>query len=177
VNSGRKKITIFTDGSCLGNPGPGGYAAILDYKANRKELSGGFRRTTNNRMELLAAVEGLAALREDCDVTLYSDSEYVVRAMNQGWPYSWRKNGWRRYKNKVAVNSDLWQRLLDLCDSHTVQFQWIRGHSGHPENERCDRLAVAAAQLPNLPADVGYESSLSSSTPLPKDGHGPCAWE
>ena len=153
----RKQITIYTDGSCLGNPGPGGYAAILDYRGRRKELWNGFRRTTNNRMELLAAVESLAALKERCDVTLYSDSEYVVRAMNERWPYAWRQRGWRRGRNKAAINTDLWSRLLDLCDKHDVRFEWVRGHAGHPENERCDELAVAAARLPNLAVDAEYE--------------------
>ena len=157
MTQNRKSVTIFTDGSCLGNPGPGGYAAILDYKGRRKELWKGFRQTTNNRMELLAAVESLAALREPCDVTLYSDSEYVVRAMNAGWPYAWQKKGWRRRGGKMASNSDLWTRLLELCDTHSVRFEWVKGHAGHPENERCDQLAVAAANLPNLSIDKGYE--------------------
>lgn len=153
----RKKVKVFTDGSCLGNPGPGGYAAILDYKGHRKELWRGFRRTTNNRMELLAVVESLSALKEPCDVTLFSDSEYVVRAMNEGWPYAWRQRGWRRSKNKLATNTDLWTKLLSLCDKHDVRFEWVKGHAGHPENERCDRLAVAAAQVPHLSVDVEYE--------------------
>lgn len=157
MTQSRKQVTIFTDGSCIGNPGPGGYGAILDYKGNRKELWDGFRRTTNNRMELLAVVKSLAALKEPCDVVLYSDSEYVVRAMNAGWPHTWKENGWRRRGSKTAINRDLWARLLDLCDRHDVHFKWIKGHAGHPENERCDRLALAAAQLPDLSIDVEYE--------------------
>ena len=157
MTQSRKKVTIFTDGSCIGNPGPGGYGAILDYKGHRKELWNGFRRTTNNRMELLAAVESLAALKEPCDVRLYSDSEYVVRSMNSGWPYAWKKKGWRRRDNKVASNRDLWDKLLNLCDKHNVQFEWVKGHAGHPENERCDHLALAAAQLPDLSIDMEYE--------------------
>lgn len=153
----RKKVTIFTDGSCIGNPGPGGYGAILDYKGNRKELRNGFRWTTNNRMELLAAVESLAALKEPCDVVLYSDSEYVVRAMNAGWPHLWKERGWRRRGSKIATNRDLWTKLLNLCDKHDVRFEWVKGHAGHPENERCDRLALAAAHLPDLLIDVEYE--------------------
>ena len=158
-----KQVTIYTDGSCLGNPGPGGYAAILDYRGRRKELWSGFRRTTNNRMELLAAVESLAALKEPCDVTLYSDSGYVVRAMNEGWPYAWRQRGWRRGRNKAATNTDLWTRLLDLCDKHAVRFEWVRGHAGHPENERCDELAGAAARLPDLAVDVEYERGRATA--------------
>lgn len=157
MTQSRKKVTIFTDGSCIGNPGPGGYGAILDYKGHRKELWNGFRRTTNNRMELLAAVESLVALKEPCDVRLYSDSEYVVRAMNSRWPYAWKKKGWRRRDNKIASNRDLWDKLLNLCERHSVQFEWVKGHAGHPENERCDQLALAAAQSPDLSVDMEYE--------------------
>ena len=153
-----KSVVIYTDGSCLGNPGPGGYGAILDFHGRRKELSGGYRLTTNNRMELLAVIEGLAALKEPCDVTLYSDSQYVVNAMNAGWPQGWKAKGWRRKGNQRAVNPDLWERLLRLCETHQVTFKWVRGHSGHPENERCDALAVAAAKGENLAVDQGYEN-------------------
>lgn len=156
----RKMVKIFTDGSCLGNPGPGGYAAILDYKGRRKELWRGFRRTTNNRMEMLAVVESLSALKEPCDVELFSDSEYVVRAMNEKWPYAWRERGWRRSRNKPVTNTDLWTKLLDLCDRHDVRFEWVKGHAGHPENERCDQIAIMAARVPNLSVDVGYERGV-----------------
>jgi ribonuclease HI len=148
---------IFTDGACLGNPGPGGYGVILRYKSHEKELSGGFRRTTNNRMEIYAAIAGLEALTEPCKVTLYTDSQYLVNSIEKGWVARWRANGWRRKGNEPALNADLWERLLALCERHQVQFVWIRGHAGHPENERCDALAVAAAQRPDLPPDVGYE--------------------
>lgn len=151
-----KQVTLFTDGSCLGNPGPGGYGAILDFRGHRKELSQGFRRTTNNRMELLAVIEGLAALNMPCQVTLYSDSAYVVNAMNGGWPQRWQRNNWKRKDNKPAVNPDLWQRLLTLCETHQVQFNWVRGHSGHPENERCDTIANTAARSGDLLEDEGY---------------------
>ncbi len=152
-----KQVTIYTDGACKGNPGPGGYGVVMLYGGHRREFSGGFRRTTNNRMEILAAVEGLSALRQKCEVNLYTDSEYVSNAINQGWAHRWRKNGWKRNKTEKAVNPDLWQRLLDLCDQHEVQFRWVRGHAGNPENERCDQLAVAAASQPDLPPDEGYE--------------------
>lgn len=161
----RKHVSIYTDGSCLGNPGRGGYGAILDYKGHRRELSQGFRHTTNNRMELLAAIEGLEALKEPCNVTLYSDSQYVTKAMQEGWPQKWRKKGWRRGRNGVAINPDLWERLLRLCERHCVQFKWIKGHSGHPENERCDTLAVSAAGSSELAADISYERTSGFTAP------------
>lgn len=122
----------------------------------RKELSGGFRRTTNNRMELLGAIEGLRALKERCSVKLHTDSQYVVNAIEKGWAAKWRANGWMRNKTDKAVNPDLWEQLLKLCQQHDVKFIWVKGHSGNKENERCDVLAVAAAQRPNLPEDEGY---------------------
>lgn len=137
-----KKVTIYTDGACRGNPGPGGFGVILEYGAARRELSGGEPQTTNNRMELRAAIEGLSALREPCEVTLYSDSRYLVDAVTLGWAESWRKTGWKRGK---AKNPDLWEQLLSLLSVHTVSFVWVKGHDGHPENERCDALATAAA--------------------------------
>ena len=159
----RKEVIIYTDGSCLGNPGPGGYGAVLDYQGYRKEISGGYRATTNNRMELIAVIKALAALKEPCGVIIHSDSEYVVRAMNERWPHSWKEKGWKRNSNKDASNSDLWVALLELCETHDVQFYWVRGHSGHPENERCDALASAAARSPNLQADTGYEQALATT--------------
>ena len=137
-----KKVTIYTDGACRGNPGPGGYGVILEYGAARRELSGGEAVTTNNRMELMAAIEGLSALKEACEVTLYSDSKYLVDAINEGWARSWQRTSW---KNGKAKNPDLWERLLSLLDVHRVSFCWVRGHDGHPENERCDVLATTAA--------------------------------
>ena len=149
-------VTIHTDGSCLGNPGPGGYGVILDYNGRRMELSGGFARTTNNRMELLAAIIGLEALNRPCQVVLYSDSRYVVDAIDKGWAVRWRENGWMRNKSGAAVNPDLWERLLNICQKHAVEFRWVRGHSGNINNERCDQLARDAAKQPDLPADPGY---------------------
>ena len=137
-----KKVTIYTDGACRGNPGPGGYGVILEYGSARKELSGGEPLTTNNRMELMAAIEGLSALREPCEVTLYSDSRYLVDSVTLGWAAGWRASGWKRGK---AKNPDLWERLLSLLDVHKVTFVWVRGHNGHAENERCDVLATTAA--------------------------------
>ena len=138
-----KKVEIFTDGACSGNPGPGGYGTILRYNGVEKELSGGEAETTNNRMELTAAIVGLEALKERCSVTLYSDSKYLVDAVNLGWAMRWQQNGWMRTKKEKAQNIDLWERLLKLLDCHEVQFIWVKGHAGHAENERCDRLAVS----------------------------------
>ncbi|GAB6158073.1 hypothetical protein JCM39194_12730 [Desulfotomaculum varum] len=152
--SSLKDVTIYTDGACSGNPGPGGYGVVLLYKGHRKELSGGFSNTTNNRMEILAAIVGLEQLKEKCSVTLYTDSQYVVNAIEQGWAKKWRANGWMRNKKEPALNADLWERLLKLCELHQVKFVWVRGHAGNPENERCDRLAVEAARQPDLPPDI-----------------------
>ncbi len=150
------EVTIHTDGACLGNPGPGGYGVILDHRGRRKELSGGYSLTTNNRMELLAAIVGLEALTRPCDVTLYSDSRYLVDAVSKGWAAKWRSNGWMRNKREAAVNPDLWKRLLDLLERYPTEFRWVRGHSGHVDNERCDALASAAAHGEDLPPDPGY---------------------
>lgn len=151
-------VFIYTDGGALNNPGPGGYGVVLRHKARFKELSGGFRLTTNNRMELLACIKGLQALKKECSVTIHSDSKYVVESMTQGWARRWQANGWKRSGNATAENVDLWQQLLDLCNRYAVEFQWIRGHSGHKENERCHQLATEAMQRLDLPIDVGYET-------------------
>lgn len=149
-------IEIHTDGACLGNPGPGGYGIVLRYGDTRKELSGGYRLTTNNRMELMAAIRALQALNRPSPVILHSDSRYLVDAMEKGWAAKWQANGWRRNRREKALNPDLWATLLELCATHQVQFRWVRGHAGNAENERCDRLAVQAARQPNLPPDPGY---------------------
>lgn len=141
-----KKVEIFTDGACKGNPGPGGWGAILRYGKAEKEISGGEKNTTNNRMEISAVLEALRCLKEPCEVTLYSDSQYVCNAINKGWAKKWRANNWMRNKTDPALNSDLWEELLDLCEKHKMTIVWVKGHAGHPENERCDRLAVAAAE-------------------------------
>lgn len=141
-----KEVIIYTDGACSGNPGPGGWGTILDYKGKRKELCGGEAVTTNNRMELTAVIEGLKALKEKCSVTVVTDSQYVANGINLGWARSWQKNGWRKKDKKPALNPELWEELLQLCDKHTVTINWIKGHAGHPENERCDEMAVNESQ-------------------------------
>ena len=148
-----KTVEIFTDGACSGNPGPGGYGVILKSANKIKELSAGYRKTTNNRMELRAVITGLKALKDKCDVKVYSDSKYIVDAVRQGWAKRWQRNNWYRNKNEKALNPDLWQELLDLIDHHRVEFIWVKGHAGHPENERCDELAVAATAGDNLLED------------------------
>lgn len=140
-----KHIDIYTDGACRGNPGRGGWGAILVYGDVEKELSGGERETTNNRMELTAVISALSALREPCEVTLTSDSKYVIDAITKGWAVSWRAKGWRKADKSPALNVDLWETLLDLLERHRVTFVWVRGHNGHPYNERCDALATAYA--------------------------------
>jgi ribonuclease HI len=140
-----KTVYLFTDGACSGNPGPGGWGAILRFNGHEKELSGGEANTTNNRMELSAVIFALAQLKEPCHVTLYSDSQYVCNALTLGWAKMWKANGWMRNKKDPALNPELWDKLLKLCEIHEVEVVWVKGHAGHPENERCDRLAVAAA--------------------------------
>ncbi len=137
-----KYIELFTDGACSGNPGPGGWGVVLRYNGHEKELSGGESDTTNNRMELTAAIEGLSALKEPCKVRLVTDSKYVADGITKGWAESWRKNNWRKADKKPALNPDLWEKLLNLIATHDVTIDWVKGHAGHPENERCDRLAV-----------------------------------
>lgn len=141
-----KQVEIFTDGACSGNPGPGGWGAVLRYNGREKELYGGEPNTTNNRMELSAVIFALKALKEPCKVILYSDSQYVCNALKLGWAKKWQSQGWMRNKKDPALNPELWEELLRLCDIHDVEVNWVKGHAGHPENERCDRLAVAAAQ-------------------------------
>jgi ribonuclease HI len=155
-----KHVTMYTDGGCISNPGPGGYGVVLLYSSHRRELSGGFRRTTNNRMEIFAAIAGLEALKEPCEITLHSDSQYLVYAIQKGWARRWQSRGWMRSNKEKAINSDLWERLLRLCAIHKVEFAWLRGHAGQSENERCDELAKSAARQPNLPVDTGYETAV-----------------
>jgi ribonuclease HI len=151
-----KQVVVYTDGACSGNPGPGGYAAILQYSEHRRELSGGFRRTTNNRMELMAAIKALEALKQPCSVVLFTDSQYLVNGISKGWARSWAAKGWLR-QGRVVPNWELWRTLLALCERHRVQMRWVEGHAGHRENERCDQLAVCAAAVGGLPVDEGYE--------------------
>ena len=140
-----KTVTIYTDGACSGNPGPGGWGAILMYGEHRKELSGGEANTTNNRMELTAVIAALSALKEPCEVELWSDSKYVIDALEKGWAKSWQKNGWKKADKKPAINPDLWEQLLDLCEKHDVRFHWVKGHADNEGNNRCDRMATREA--------------------------------
>ncbi len=151
------EVTIYTDGACLGNPGPGGYGVVILYRDVRRELSAGYRRTTNNRMEIMAAIAGLERLTKPCQVTLHSDSEYLVKAMSLGWARRWQAQGWMRNKKEPALNPDLWQRLLKLCETHRVEFKWLRGHDSSVENNRCDTLASEAAAGGGLLVDEAYE--------------------
>lgn len=141
-----KTVTIYTDGACSGNPGPGGWGAILMYGRHKKELSGGENPTTNNRMELSAVIAALEQLKEPCQVELYSDSTYVVNALEKGWAASWQKNGWRKADKKPALNADLWERLLELSRVHTIRLHWVKGHAENEWNNRCDELAVAESK-------------------------------
>ena len=152
-----KKVVIYTDGGCIGNPGPGGYGAVLLYEDHRKEISAGYKLTTNNRMEISACIAALELLKCQCDVTVYSDSKYVVDSIEKGWAKKWRANNWKRNKKDKAENPDLWERLLDLCEKHQVQFKWVKGHAGNSENERCDKLAGKAAKSHHLLTDTNYE--------------------
>lgn len=141
-----KEVSLYTDGACSGNPGPGGYGAILVYRGREKVLSGGEPNTTNNRMELMSVIVGLEALREPCSVTLTSDSKYVIDGLQKGWAVSWQKRGWKKSDGKPALNADLWERLLVLTEMHRMQYVWVHGHRGHAYNERCDALAVSEYQ-------------------------------
>ena len=153
----KKLVHAFTDGSCLGNPGRGGWAAILTFGSSEKELSGGYARTTNNRMEIMGALFALEALTEPCTVILFTDSRYLCDAVGKKWLASWLKNGWKTAAKKPVKNRDLWERLLPLLSHHTVSFRWLEGHAGHPQNERADTVARAAASQPDLPPDSGFE--------------------
>lgn len=154
-------VKIYTDGAARGNPdGPGGYGTVLEYvdtkgQLHKKELSQGYEKTTNNRMELMAVIAGLEALNCSCEVEVYSDSQYVVNAFNQHWVDGWIKKGWKRGKNEPVKNVDLWKRLLEAKQKHSVTFHWVKGHDGHPQNERCDELATTAADGTNLIVDEG----------------------
>ena len=141
-----KQVTIYTDGACSGNPGPGGWGAILEYKGTQKELSGGEESTTNNRMELTALIRALEALKEPCDITLCSDSKYVIDGLSKGWAKSWRARGWVKADKKPALNPDLWQTLLELTERHTMHYHWVKGHADNPKNNRCDQMAVAESR-------------------------------
>jgi ribonuclease HI len=159
-------VVIYTDGACIGNPGPGGYGVVILSHEGRLEFSGGCLLTTNNRMEIMAAIVGLEAVRDKTRVTLYSDSQYLVKAMRQGWVLRWRANGWRRNRRDKALNPDLWQKLLALCERREIEFRWVRGHARTPENLRCDELALRAAREPDLPLDDGYLAQRKATEPM-----------
>jgi ribonuclease HI len=159
TNDGLKHVVIYTDGACLGNPGPGGYGVVLLHGKDREEFSRGFRLTTNNRMEMLACIVGLQTLKQPCAVTLYSDSQYVINSMTKGWARRWKQNKWKRNGENVP-NADLWEKMLELCDKHKVRFNWVRGHAGNKENERCDQLARQAALGFDMAIDSVYEAKL-----------------
>jgi len=169
------RVQIYTDGGCEPNPGPGGYGVVLLHSKKRAEASGGFRLTTNNRMEIYAAIKGLELLKQPCKVTLYSDSQYLVDAIMKGWAAKWKKNGWWLNNKERAKNIDLWEKLLALCETHQVEFRWLKGHAGTLENERCDHLAMTALRQPDLPADDGYENKPETEgvRPAVQDGE-PC---
>jgi ribonuclease HI len=156
MSTSHTNYTIYTDGGCIGNPGPGGYGAVIQAGKQRKELSGGYQRTTNNRMELMAAIAALGDTHEGSTILLYSDSRYLVDGMTRGWAERWRANNWRKADKQKALNVDLWRVLLALCERRKVTFKWVAGHAGNKENERCDRLSMNAANRPNLPQDTGY---------------------
>jgi ribonuclease HI len=158
------KTIVYTDGGCLGNPGPGGYGAVILEGEDRTELARGFRLTTNNRMELMACIAALESLKAPSDVVLHSDSRYVVNGMGKGWARKWRANNWMRTKQDAAENADLWAKLLDLSDAHRVEFFWVRGHAGHEENERCDALATGAAAGNDLAEDTAYVQGRTKIT-------------
>ena len=161
-----KRVDIYTDGACVRNPGPGGCAAVLLHEEHERELSHGFRLTTNNRMEIMGALLGLSAVKQPCRIVVHSDSRYVVDSVQKGWAERWRSRGWMRTKTEVATNADLWSHVLDLCKQHDVTFKWVRGHSGNELNERCDQLAkkTADGDVAQLDPDVGYEISQQRST-------------
>lgn len=156
-------VTIYTDGACSGNPGPGGYGVLLQSGQHTKELAAGYRKTTNNRMELMALIQGLELLTRPCTVTLYSDSRYVVDAIEKGWARSWKARGWVKADKQPAVNADLWDRALKVLAKHKVTLKWVKGHASNAGNNRCDELAVAAARSPRLLVDEGYESARTGA--------------
>ncbi len=155
----KKNVTIYSDGACRGNPGPGGYGSILQYKDKSREISQGFYKTTNNRMELMGVIAALEQLKESCNVHVYSDSKYFVEAINKGWAEGWQRNGWRKADKKQALNIDLWERILSLFSKHDISVSWVKGHADNEHNNRCDELAVAAAENPTK-EDENYEKNL-----------------
>ena len=169
------QVEIYADGGCEPNPGPGSYGVVLLHPKKRAEASGGFRLTTNNRMEIFAAIAGLEMLKQPCKVTLYSDSQYLVKAMMESWVATWKKKGWWRTNKERPENVGLWQRLDRLCETHQVEFRWVKGHAGNAENERCDQLSMTVLRQPNLPVDEGYENKPENEGRRPEMQEGePC---
>jgi ribonuclease HI len=152
-----KEVHLYTDGACSGNPGPGGWAAILEWGTHRREISGGYRLTTNNRMEIIAVIEGLKLLNRPCSVRVFTDSRLIVDAFDKNWITNWMENNWRKSDKTQVKNRELWIKLHSMTKDHQVHFEWIRGHNGHAQNELCDKLAVNASKMPSLPADEVYE--------------------
>ncbi|NNE94022.1 MAG: ribonuclease HI [Verrucomicrobiales bacterium] len=161
-----KEVTIYTDGSSRGNPGPGGFGTVLLFNGREKRLNGGFEKTTNNRMEILAALEGLRALKEPCEVTVFSDSKYLVNAFTKGWLENWKRMGWKRKKDQPLKNADLWQEMDEAIRDHRINWQWVKGHAGHRFNEICDQLATEAADGKNRAVDEGYLAEESGEAEL-----------
>jgi ribonuclease HI len=161
-------VELYTDGGCEPNPGTGGYGVVLLHPKKRVEVGGGFRLTTNNRMEILAAIRGLESLKRPCRVTLYSDSKYLVDAMMSGWAVAWKRRDWWRTNKERAENADLWEKLLRLCETHQVEFRWVKGHAGNAENERAHQLSMTALQQPDLAADEGYENRTTTEGGRPR---------
>lgn len=157
INQVKKKVELYSDGACKGNPGRGGYGVVMKYKIRRKELSGGYRNTTNNRMEIMGVIKGLEQLFYSCDVMVYSDSKYVVNSMEKCWAKNWKRRGWKKATGEPVANADLWELMINLCDMHSVKFQWVKGHSSNVDNNRCDELAVDATKNENLEIDQGFE--------------------
>ena len=154
-----QEVSLYPDGACSGNPGPGGYGTVMIFGAHRRELSAGFFRTTNNRMEVMAVIAGLGELKRPCKVNVCSDSKYLVDSMNGNWPLKWKARAWKKVGGGRVENVDLWEQMIVLADRHQLSFQWVKGHAGHEENEACDQLAVAASLQKNLPSDIGYEEA------------------
>ncbi|HEY1084445.1 MAG TPA: ribonuclease HI [Prosthecobacter sp.] len=159
-------VTIYTDGACSGNPGPGGYGVLLQSGQHTKELAAGYRKTTNNRMELMALIKGLELLNRSCEVTLFSDSKYVVDTVQKGWAKSWKARGWKKADNQPAINADLWDRALKVLEKHKVTIRWVKGHASNAGNNRCDELAVAASRSGGLQVDEGYELAKASAASM-----------
>jgi ribonuclease HI len=171
----KKEIVIYTDGACEPNHGAGGYGVVLLFEKRRKEVSGGFRLTTNNRMEIYTAIKGLELLKEPCKLTIHSDSQYLVSAMMEGWVEKWKKKNWWRTNKERVINIDLWEKLSALCEMHEVAFVWVKGHVGNIENERCDKLSYAALEKKDLPPDEGYENLPPEVEPVKMTHEGqPC---